>query len=347
MRLNWSILIPAILLFFIGIFNLVGVRSDLVSTQVFAGVLAVLLFTILKIRGINFFKNNSTLFYWLGISLLILTYFLGFESRGSKRWIDLYFFNFQASEFFKPFFAIFIAQYFVTNRNWTFSYKTTLKAIGYFLLPAVLVLRQPDLGTALVYGSMFLPVLVYSGVPRRILTQLTVISLILAPIFWVVLKEYQRVRLLSFLDPQADIQGSGYNLVQSIIAIGSGKVLGRGLGYGTQAKLNFLPEFHTDFAFASLVEQFGFIGGLLVVFIFAVLIRACTVELRKKYNSKDDDGKFRFLYQLSIFSSIVFQAGINIGMNMGLLPITGITLPFISYGGSSLIAIFTSLAFLH
>ncbi len=347
MRLNWSILFPAILLFFIGIFNLVGVRSDLVSTQVIAGVFALVFFIILKARGINFFKNNSVLFYWLGIALLVLTYFIGFESRGSKRWIDLYFFSFQASEFFKPFFAIFIAQYFVVNKNWTYNYNTVLKGIGYFLLPAMLVLRQPDLGTTLVYASMFVPVLVYSGVPRRILTQLTVVSLILAPIFWLVLKEYQRVRLLSFLDPQADTQGSGYNLVQSIIAIGSGKVLGRGLGYGTQAKLNFLPEFHTDFAFASLVEQFGFIGGLLVISIFVIFIRACAVELRRKYSQKDDDGKFRFLYQLSIFSSIVFQAGINIGMNMGLFPITGITLPFISYGGSSLIALFTSLAFLH
>jgi len=347
MRLNWSILIPAILLFFIGIFNLIGVRSDLVSTQVTAGIIAVFIFVVLRIRGINFFRNNSTLFYWLGISLLVLTYFLGFESRGSKRWIDLYFFSFQASEFLKPFFAIFIAQYFVVNKNWTYNYKTVLTAIGYFLLPAILVLRQPDLGTALVYTSMFVPVLIYSGVPRRILTQLAVISVILAPIFWFILREYQRARLLSFLNPQTDIQGSGYNLVQSIIAIGSGKVMGRGLGYGTQTKLNFLPEFHTDFAFASLIEQFGFIGGLLVISIFVILLRACAVELRKKYNQKDDDGKFRFLYQLSIFSSIVFQAGINIGMNMGLFPITGITLPFISYGGSSLIALFISLAFLH
>lgn len=149
------------------------------------------------------------------------------------------------------------------------------------------------------------------------------------------------------MNPQADIHGSGYNLVQSIIAIGSGKVLGRGLGYGTQAKLNFLPEFHTDFAFASLVEQFGLLGGLMVIGLFLILARACINELRKKYNQKDDDSKFKFLFQLSIFSSIVFQAGINIGMNMGLFPITGITLPFISYGGSSLIAIFASLAFLN
>lgn len=347
MRVNWNILIPSILLFFVGIFNLIGVRSDLVQTQVFAGILAILLFVILKVRGINFFRNNSTLFYWLGIALLVLTYFLGFESRGSKRWIDLYFFSFQASEFFKPFFAIFIAQYFVENKNWIYSYKSIITSIGYFLLPAVLVLRQPDLGTALVYGSMFIPVLIYSGIPRRILTRLAVVTIILAPVFWLVLKEYQRVRLLSFLNPQADLQGSGYNLVQSIIAIGSGKVLGRGLGYGTQAKLNFLPEFHTDFAFASLVEQFGFIGGMLVIFIFIILMRACAVELRRKYLLKDDDGKFRFLYQLSIFSSIVFQAVINIGMNMGLFPITGITLPFVSYGGSSIVAIFSSLAFLH
>lgn len=347
MRLNWSILFPALLLFFIGIFNLIGVRSDLIATQVVAGGIAILFFIGLKILGINFFRNNATLLYWVGISLLVLTYIIGFEARGSKRWIDLYFFSFQTSEFFKPFFAIFIAQYFVANKNWLYKYKTILTSIAYFLLPTVLILRQPDLGTALVYVSMFLPVLIYSGVPRKILTQLALVTVVLAPIFWFILKEYQRVRLLSFLNPQADLHGSGYNLVQSIIAIGSGEILGRGLGYGTQAKLNFLPEFHTDFAFASLVEQFGFFGGLLVLTLFILLARACIGEIRKKYNQKDDDGKFRFLFQLSIFSSIVFQAGINMGMNMGLFPITGITLPFISYGGSSLIALFASLAFLH
>lgn len=347
MKLNWGILFPAILLFFIGIFNLAGVRSDLITTQVIAGIMAIAFFVILKTIGINFFKNNSTLLYWSGISLLILTYFIGFEARGSRRWIDLHFFSFQTSEFFKPFFAIFIAQYFVEHKAWLFKFRTTVVALGYFLLPTILILKQPDLGTALVYFSMFIPVLVYSGVPRKILAQLSVMALIITPIYWMILKEYQRVRLLSFLNPQADMHGSGYNLVQSIIAIGSGKVLGRGLGYGTQAKLNFLPEFHTDFAFASLVEQFGFIGGALVIVLFLVLIRSCVGELRRRYNDKDDDGKFRFLYQLSIFSSIIFQSGINIGMNMGLFPITGITLPFISYGGSSLIALFASLAFLH
>lgn len=347
MRLNWSILFPAILLFFIGIFNLVGVRSDLIVTQVVAGGIALLFFIGLKILGINFFKNNATLLYWAGISLIVLTYIIGFEARGSRRWIDLHFFSLQTSELFKPFFAIFIAQYFVSNKNWLYKYRTILTSIAYFLLPTVLILKQPDLGTALVYVSMFLPVLIYSGVPRKILGQLGIGAMIIAPMYWMILKEYQRVRLLSFLNPQADLHGSGYNLVQSIIAIGSGKIFGRGLGYGTQAKLNFLPEFHTDFAFASLVEQFGFFGGLLVLTLFILLARACIGELRKKYNQKDDDGKFRFLFQLSIFSSIVFQAGINMGMNMGLFPITGITLPFISYGGSSLIALFASLAFLN
>lgn len=347
MRLNWSNLFPVILLFFIGIFNLVGVRSDLIVTQVIAGGIALLLFIGLKILGINFFKNNATLLYWAGISLIVLTYIIGFEARGSRRWIDLHFFSLQTSEFFKPFFAIFIAQYFVTNKNWLYKYKTILMALVYFLIPTILILKQPDLGTALVYVSMFLPVLIYSGVPRKILTQLVLVSTLLTPIFWFVLKEYQRVRLLSFLNPQADLHGSGYNLVQSIIAIGSGEMFGRGLGYGTQAKLNFLPEFHTDFAFASLVEQFGFFGGFLVLTLFILFARACIGELRKKYDQKDDDARFRFLFQLSIFSSIVFQAGINIGMNMGLFPITGITLPFISYGGSSLIALFVSLAFLN
>ncbi len=345
MKLNGGLLFPSMLLFCIGIFNLLGIGSSYIPTQTVALVIGVGIFFVLRQIGINFFRSNAQLFYWFGVGLLVLTYIIGFESRGSKRWIDLYAVSIQPSEILKPFFAVFIAQYFAENKKWLFQGKTILISFIYLAIPALLILKQPDLGTTLVYVMMFLPVLIYSGVARSVLYKIAGMAGLVAPILWMFLKEYQRTRLLTFLDPQADLRGGGYNLIQSIISIGSGQFVGRGLGYGTQSRLHFLPENHTDFAFASLVEQFGFIGGLLVVVLFASFAYAAFRRMAQTYGSKDPDSRFTFLYQVSITVSVLFQAIINMGMNMGLFPITGITLPFISYGGSSIIALCASLAF--
>ncbi len=345
MKLNAGLVFPSILLFCVGIFNLVGIGGSFIPTQVTALLIGIVLFFALRSIGLNFFRTNAAFFYWVGVGLLALTYIIGFESRGSKRWIDLYFFSIQPSEILKPFFAVFIAQYFSENRKWLFQGKTIVLSFVYLAIPAVLILKQPDLGTTLVYVMMFLPVLIYSGIARSVLYKIAIATGLAAPLLWMFLKEYQRARLLSFLDPQADLRGGGYNLIQSMISIGSGQVIGKGLGYGTQSRLHFLPEDHTDFAFASLVEQFGFIGGILVVVLFGAFAYAAFRRLAQTYGSSDQDSRFTFLYQASITVSILFQAVINMGMNMGLFPITGITLPFISYGGSSIIALCASLAF--
>lgn len=345
MKLNGGLLFPALLLFFIGIFNLLGTGSAFIPTQLVALLLGCVIFFMLRSIGVNFFRTNAQFFYWIGVALLALTYLIGFESRGSKRWIDLFVFSIQPSEILKPFFAVFIAQYFAENKKWLFQGKTILLSFVYLAIPAILILKQPDLGTTLVYVMMFLPVLIYSGVARSVLYKIAATAGLVTPLLWMLLKEYQRTRLLSFLDPQADLRGGGYNLIQSMISIGSGQLIGRGLGYGTQSRLHFLPEDHTDFAYASLVEQFGFIGGVLVVALFGAFAYAAFRRLSQTYGATDSDSRFTFLYQVSITVSVLFQAIINMGMNMGLFPITGITLPFISYGGSSIIALCASLAF--
>ena len=169
-------------------------------------------------------------------------------------------------------------------------------------------------------------------------------SIIILPLGWFTLKDYQKQRITTFISPQVDLQGSSYNRFQSIITVGSGKFLGRGLGLGTQSKLFYLPENHTDFAFASLVEQFGFIGGASVIGLFFVIAYVLILKVLSFYNSKDDYGKFSYLVVLGILSYLSFQVLINIGMNLGLLPIVGVVLPIISYGGSAFVTFLLGLS---
>jgi len=166
------------------------------------------------------------------------------------------------------------------------------------------------------------------------------------PLGFTLLHNYQKARIFSFLNPEFDQQGTAYNMIQSVITVGSGKFLGRGLGLGTQSRLFFLPENHTDFAFASLVEQFGFVGGGLVIICYIIIFIILAKRLVALFYDKESDLKKAFLYTLGFTSYFTFQVIINIGMNLGIMPITGIALPIISYGGSSIVAAMIGLAFI-
>ena len=201
------------------------------------------------------------------------------------------------------------------------------------LLPALLIFFQPDLGSSLVLLFSWLGILIGAGFDWR-LAVLGGATLLSSPfLFWRFLQDYQQQRILSFLNPTSDPLGAGYNLIQATVAVGSGQFLGRGLGRGTQSHLRFLPERHTDFIFASLAEELGFLGSAVLIFALVVLLWRILVIAQK---SRD---QFGFLISLGIFSLIFTQTFINIGINLGILPITGITLPLVSYGGSSLLAI--------
>lgn len=338
------LLIPSLFLSVFGIFSIFGIRQDLLLNQIVYFSLAFGAYFIFRKVGNHFFRLNAQLIYWSFIAILIITFFIGLEVKGSKRWIDFYFYKFQASEFLKVFFILFLSEVLTfknihINKLWAF-----LKAFLYFIMPTFIIFKQPDLGNALVYLFIFFSMAFFSDFPKKYLFYLIGSFITALPLGWFFLKGYQRDRILSFFAPHLDTQGTAYNMIQAVITVGSGKFLGRGLGLGTQSRLFFLPENHTDFAFSSLVEQFGFIGGLLVLICYGVLVYYLCKKIIKFYFQRTDEGKKNFLYVVGLTSYFVFQIVVNISMNMGLLPIAGIALPFISYGGSSVIALMIGFA---
>lgn len=267
----------------------------------------------------------STPLYIFSVVLLLLTLLLGENIRGSTRWLNLGLFPLQTSELAKLFLIFFYAN-FISNK------KPILTFTLLVLVPFLLILKQPDLGSALVL--LVIPLVIYIASHFKLKTILILLSsaLVLIPLSLKFAKPYQLARVESFLNPYADTAGRGYNVIQSIISIGSGRFLGKGVSLGTQSHLSFLPERHTDFIFASFVEEFGFLGSLLVLASFFFLLQ---VMLENAEKLKDQG---LYLTQMAIFTLFAFQTFVNIGMNLGLMPVTGITLPLFSYGGSSLIS---------
>ncbi|OGK14717.1 hypothetical protein A3C98_03460 [Candidatus Roizmanbacteria bacterium RIFCSPHIGHO2_02_FULL_37_15] len=339
-----ELLLPSFFLSLIGFFNIFGIRQSLAINQIFnisAGFLA--FFISKKIKRI-FFAVNAQFFYWLLVIFLVVTFVIGLEIKGSKRWIDLYLFNFQASEIFKAFFILSLSEFLVRDYRFVNKIKIFLLSLFYFLIPAFIIFKQPDLGNAAVYLFIYLMLIIFSDLPKKYVLYFFLFLFLTLPLGWYFMKDYQRGRIISFLNPQIDQQGASYNMVQAIITVGSGQVTGRGLGLGTQSRLYFLPENHTDFAYSSLVEQFGFLGGLVVIFLYFVIALFLIKKLLLFYFLKDPRDKKNFLYLVGFLSYFIFQVLVNIGMNLGIFPITGIALPFISYGGSSLVAVMIGIA---
>lgn len=329
-----------------GFFNLLGINSNVAFTQLFNLFIGAVAFFVVRKIGRIFFRMNSMVFYLAILISLIITFFIGVEVKGSKRWINLFFFNFQASEFFKTFFILFLADFFSSKDKYASEITAFLKSLLYLLIPAFIIFKQPDLGNAMILIFVCLTMLLFSGVPKKYLLYLLFFVLISFPVGWQTLKNYQKERLVSFISPHIDTRGNAYNMIQAVITIGSGKFLGRGLGLGTQSRLYFLPENRTDFAFASLIEQFGFIGGLIVIVLYLIISVVLLKKIIKYYFKKDEDSRFYLLLTIGVFSYFVYQVFINIGMNLGLLPIVGVALPFISYGGSSIVSLMIGFALL-
>ena len=280
----------------------------------------------------RFFRKNSSAIYVVAVILLIAVLVTGQNIRGSRRWFDLGITNFQPAELSKLALIVLLAKYFQVQRPFLKKFRYVFFSFLYAALPVALIIKQPDLGSALVILSIWGGMLLISPIPKRYLLYLLVIFSLVSVVAWnFVLVDYQKDRLRTFLDPAADPQGRGYNVIQSMVAIGSGGLTGRGLARGLQSQLKFLPERQTDFIFASTVEELGLLGGTLVlVFLGFVLFRI----LKVMKNSQDS---FASYLAAGIFFLFLSQTAINIGMNLGLLPVTGITLPFLSYGGSSLV----------
>jgi len=338
------ILIPSLFLSLFGIFTVFGIRQNLLLNQLVYFGLAFGAYFIFKKIGSHFFRLNARFIYLVFIAILLVTFIIGLEVKGSKRWIDFYFYKFQASEFLKIFFILFLSEILAFKNIHINKLSAFLKAFLYFIIPTFIIFKQPDLGNALVYSFIFFSMVFFSDFPKKYLFYLIGSLIAALPLGWFFLKGYQRDRILSFFAPHLDKQGTAYNMIQAVITVGSGKFLGRGLGLGTQSRLFFLPENHTDFAFSSLIEQFGFIGGILVLICYGVLVYYLCRKLIKFYFQRSEEGKKNFLYVVGLTSYFVFQIVVNISMNMGLLPVAGIVLPFISYGGSSVLTLMIGFA---
>lgn len=331
---NWPISIAIFLQLSVGILIISSSSVNLGFQQGVVAIFGFIIYLLISQLDYRTLINLIKPSYFLIILLLILVFFLGVETRGSIRWIPLGIINIQPSEFAKPMIILFLA-HFWSNRVVT--WKNIFKNLLWVLPILGLVFKQPDLGTTLTIGIIWIGTLIGVGLNFRKLLTLLLILVLAIPLGLNSLEDYQKQRISSFLSPEQDPLGQGYNIIQSTIAVGSGQLLGKGFGQGTQSRLQFLPEFRTDFIFASLAEELGFLGSGVIVLIYLFIISYC---LRVASKSVDF---FGFLICIGTAIMLLFQTAVNIGMNVGLVPITGVTLPLISYGGSSLISTLMSL----
>ncbi|MEI6532808.1 MAG: FtsW/RodA/SpoVE family cell cycle protein [Candidatus Roizmanbacteria bacterium] len=339
--------IPSILLLCFSIFNLLGTRPDLVLKVIIFSAISIGLYFFVHGFNHQFLRTNSKLFYWVGIFTLVLTLFIGEKVNGSRSWINLYFFNYQASEVFKVFFVLLFAERFSQKSYQSQNFAYYVQTLFYAVVPIGLILLQPDLGQSLVYIVMFGMLLFFSDIPKKYIFFTIICIIMVLPATWPFLHSFQRGRIMSFVNPQNYEGDISYNMLQAIITIGSGQIFGKGLGLGTQSQLYFLPENHTDFAFSSLVEQFGFVGGAVVLLLFGFIALQLSNKLLYNFRYNDEEHRFEFFMTIGFLSFFMSQLYINVGMNIGIMPITGLALPIISYGGSSLITWFIGIALLQ
>lgn len=271
--------------------------------------------------------------YAIGLLLLVAVQLFGQTVRGTTGWFVIGEFQFQPVELIKPIMAVVLAKWLSQRTAQWRSGRILLGSGALMAAPVGLVLLQPDFGSAVVLMAMWLGLMLWLPLPRRWTVGMGVAGLALAVFGWLfLLQPYQQERILTFIDPGRDPLGSGYNVRQAVTAVGSGQIFGRGLGLGPQSQLNFLPERHTDFIFASISEELGLLGSLAIVGLFGLLLWRTGIIVRA---SRDPFGA---LMGFSIGAWLFVQTAINILMNIGLFPVTGLPLPFLSYGGSSLLA---------
>lgn len=287
---------------------------------------------LMALSNYKLLRNYSAIAYLLGILLMVGVLIFGVQVRGTTGWFDFGIIRFQPVELMKVVLAVALASYFSQRARrdlgWREFLESGLMAAG----PAVLTYLQPDFGSAMLMVGMWLVVIFFAGIRKRFILFLILAFLVLGLLGWnFVLADYQKARLTTFIHPELDPLGQGYNITQAIIAVGAGGWLGSGLGFGSQSQLKFLPESQTDFIFAVVAEELGFLGVSLLLLAFALLFFRMYLLASK---TKDD---FTSFLVIAIAGLVFVQFLVNVGMNLGMMPVTGVTLPLVSYGGSSLL----------
>ena len=332
-RIDGPLFSISFLLIILGLITLAGSNletSKIIVTQIFNISVGLIIFTLVIFTNPRILFGYAPILFFLTIFLLVLVHFFGIESNGAKRWLAFGGLNLQPSELIKITLPLMIAWLYQNFQN-KISLKVHLIAIFLILVPVYLVLLQPDLGTSIMIALSGFLIIFLAGVSWRLILSSLVITILSSPIIWMNLHIYQKNRILNMLDPFADPLGTGYHTIQSMIAIGSGGVFGKGWGQGSQTNLNFLPEANTDFIFAVYAEEFGFFGVILIFALFLFLI------YRIFLLANDMQDTFSKLLTVSLGASIFAAIFVNIAMISGLVPVVGLPLPFMSYGGTSMV----------
>lgn len=330
MRVKWDILLLLLILALgsISVLIISSINPTLARNQLIYWIIGFTLLFFISHLNYQTFTRYSTGFYIACLITLAMLLFFGEAIRGSVRWFNFGFFRFQPSELTKLA-SILALSTFYTN-NLATNFKNITKGLLIIAPATILVFIQPDIGNSLAFLAIWLGIVLASGIKLKHVAALVLITIVFIFFLLEFLAPYQQERLKSFINPTQDPLGTGYNIIQSKIAIGSGLLFGRGYSRGTQSQLQFLPEAESDFIFASIAEQLGLLGGSIVLIIFTFLI----IRLISYINNA---GRFGQLIIVGTISYLLVQFLVNVGMNLGLLPVTGITFPLVSYGGSSLI----------
>jgi rod shape determining protein RodA len=346
---DWLMLSSVILLSAFGLLQLysIALGQDNVNFSNFNKQLIFLLIAIICLFIFTFIdwkliKSLNIYLYLLAIILLIAVLFFGQDIRGATSWFSIFGLGIQPAEIVKVILIIYLSAFFTnlatkvkTVRHLIFSALSTL-------LLVILVMMQPDFGTAMMLLSIWFIVVLVSGFQRRYFVIMGILIVIFSVLTWNILfQDYQKDRILTFINPSRDLQKTSYNVNQAIIAFGSGGLMGQGLGFGSQTQLKFLPEAHTDFIISVIAEELGFLGIILILSFFAIFFARCLKSLKIV---KHDFGTY---FIVSSMGLIFIQMFITIGMNIGIIPVVGLSLPFVSYGGSSLISLFILLGIMQ
>ena len=338
-NIDTGIVITTIILVILGIVAIAsatqltsGGNPQYVTIQGVAFVIGIIAIVLLLLIDYNSFGDMQTAIYIINILLLLSVFVLGEEHKGAKSWIDLGPVNFQPAEIVKIGFILAFAKHLEIRKDKLNNFPDLAISIGYILVPIALILLQNDTGTALVFIFIAAMMFFAAGINYKYIIGAVITFILSTPLLWFfALKPHQKSRILVFLNPELDPRGKGYHVIQSKTAIGSGQFFGEGLFNGTLNNNGFIPERHTDFIFSVLGEELGFVGAVAVVVLFTILLLRC-IHIAKV--AKDTYGT---LICVGITAMYLFHVLENIGMTIGIMPVTGIPLPFISYGGSSLI----------
>lgn len=328
--------------------GLVTMNSFTTETSFFSrqlmwiGISFVALFS-LSFVDFRFLKRTDVLVTLFVISsgLLLMLFLFGHTAKGAQSWFSIGGFSFQPSDMIKLVLILMLAKYFSRRHIEIDNIKHILISGLYAFIPFLLVFMQPDFGSAIIIFGIWFGMTLVSGISKKHLLIVISIMVVAFIFLWAfVFKPYQQDRIINFIQPLSNIHGSGYNVYQSTIAVGSGQILGKGVGFGTQSRLNFLPEYQTDFIFAAFSEEWGFVGVMILFILMGLII------LRIMHIALLGTTNFEILYGLGLAIYFMTHFIINIGMNLGIMPVTGITLPFMSYGGSHLVTEFIGLGIL-